>query len=86
MWKNIDRIFNVCNFVVFNRPNVDKDFLMKEKLRIEKLYKKEIIFLDLKLIDISSSMIREMVRKNMVVDYFIPCGVYNTIQQLGLYK
>lgn len=86
MWKNIDRIFNVCNFVVFNRPNVDKDFLMKEKLRIEKLYKKDIIFLDLKLIDISSSMIREMIRKNMVADYFIPSGVYNTIQQLGLYK
>jgi nicotinate-nucleotide adenylyltransferase len=85
-WKNVDRIFNACTFVVFNRPGYDKNSLLEQKKAIESRYGKKIRFLDLLLLEISSSGIRESIRAGREVGYFLPGGVYNTVKQLGLYK
>lgn len=85
-WRNVDRILNSCTLVVFGRPGHDKDELLKQKKKIEAQYKKEIIFMDLLQLDISSSNIRESINNGKRVDYFLPHGVYNSIMELGLYR
>ena len=85
-WKNVDRILNGCKLVVFNRPGYEKDEILKQKLKIEKIYNKEIIFMDLPLLDISSSIIKKKIKNGDNVSYLMPNGVYNTVLELGLYK
>ena len=85
-WRNVERILNSSRFVVFNRPGYEKDEILKQKIRVEKLYNKEIIFMDLPLLDISSSVIKKKIQKGNNVSYLMPQGVYNTVLELGLYK
>jgi len=85
-WKNVDRILNSSKLAVFNRPGYEKAEIIKQKDRIEKIYHKEIIFMDLPLLDISSSTIKKKVQKGNNVSYLMPQGVYNTVLELGLYK
>jgi len=85
-WKNVDRILNGCKLVVFNRPGYEKEEILKQKLKIEKIYNKEIIFMDLPLLDISSSTIKKKIKNGDNVSYLMPNGVYNTVLELGLYR
>ncbi|WP_055668323.1 nicotinate-nucleotide adenylyltransferase [Desnuesiella massiliensis] len=85
-WKAIDRILNACTFVVFNRPGYSKEDILKQKSIIEERFNKEIIFIELLNLEISSSYIRNSIKENLRVDYFLPSGVYNTIEALDLYK
>ncbi|WP_027625007.1 nicotinate-nucleotide adenylyltransferase [Clostridium lundense] len=84
-WKKIDAIMDICEFVVFNRPGFDKCDILKQKARVEEKYNKKIIFLDIPLLDISSTDVRRLIREKKNVRYFLPEGVYNTITQLKLY-
>lgn len=85
-WKSADRILNCCNLVVFNRPGFSLGDIIKEKEKNEKIYGREIIFIDLPLLDISSREIKKKVKEGKRVDYLMPEGVYNTIMEMGLYK
>lgn len=85
-WKNAERIFNCCTLAVFNRPGFNMKAILKEKDKNEKIYGKEIIFIDLPLLDISSREIKKKIKEGKRVDYLMPQGVFNTIIELGLYK
>lgn len=85
-WKSVDRILNAASLLVFNRPGFEKSEILKRKKNIEALYKKEITFLDLPLLDISSTEIKRMIIEGRKVDYLLPENVYNTVIELGLYK
>ncbi|WP_125152590.1 nicotinate-nucleotide adenylyltransferase [Clostridium rectalis] len=85
-WKNIGLILNLCNFVVFNRPGYNKQEILMQKEKVEKRYGKKIIFLDIPLLDISSTEVRRLIQKGQDIRYFLPEGVYNTIKQLKLYS
>lgn len=85
-WKNVDKIFSLCNFVVFNRSGYTKEDFQNQKERVEKQYNSKVIYLDMPILDISSTSIRESIKNNKNVEYLMPPGVYNTILQLGLYN
>jgi len=85
-WKNVERILNSCKLVVFNRPGYEINEIMKQKSKVEGIYNKEIIFMDLPLLDISSSNIKKKIREGKNVNYLMPQGVYNTVVELGLYN
>jgi len=85
-WKNIDRIFNSCTLVVFNRPGFNMNDILREKEKNEKIYGIKIIFIDLPLLDISSREIKKKIKEGERADYLMPQGVYDTIIKLGLYK
>lgn len=84
-WKNIDRIFNVCKFVVFYRPGFSVESLMEKKKKVEEQFKTEIIFLHLLELNISSTYIREKVRQGYNLSYIIPPSVNYIIKELNLY-
>lgn len=84
-WKDVERIFKLCNFVVFTRPGYDIKELLHQKNYIENKYKKEIIFLELEKLDISSTAIREAVRKGEDITSLVPEKVIDIIKKEGLY-
>lgn len=85
-WKNVDKILNSCKLVVFNRLGYVKEDILKQKEIVEKKYNKEIIFLDIKPFDISSTAIKEMIREGKDVSFLLPQSVYNTVLELRLYE
>ncbi|WP_411683070.1 nicotinate-nucleotide adenylyltransferase [Clostridium thailandense] len=85
-WKNSEEIFKLCKFVVFNRPGYSMKNIQEKKSEIERKYLNEIIFLDVPLLDISSTNIRKSVKQEKNVNYLLPEGVYNTVKALKLYK
>lgn len=85
-WKNLRDIMKICKFIVFNRPGYNKNEIMERKYILEKKYGNEIIFLDIPLLEISSTEIRKALRENRNIRYFLPEGVYNTAKELKLYE
>lgn len=85
-WKNIKEIFKVSNFVVFSRPGFTYETLKEQKEYIEKKYNTNIIFLNLKDLDISSTDIRERIRLGRNVKFFLPNSVLDIIERERLYK
>lgn len=85
-WKNLKDIMKICKFIVFNRPGYNKNEIMERKYILEKKYGNEIIFLDIPLLEISSTEIRKALRENRNIRYFLPEGVYNTAKELKLYE
>lgn len=84
-WKNVKEIFKLCNLVVFNRPGNNKYDIISQKGKLEEKYKGNITFLDIPLLDISSTNIRNLIAEGRNISYFVPEGVYNTIKELKLY-
>jgi len=85
-WKNVDEILSLSHFVVFNRPGYTLEELLSQKKRVEEIYNKEIIFLDLLQLDISSTDIRNRIKNNSQYKFFLPDRVYNFIEKLNLYR
>lgn len=84
-WKRVDRIFKSCTLVVFNRPGYGKNEISEQKSVIERRYGTKIIFLDIPLIDISSTEIRNAIRKGENPGCLLPEAVWNTIKEMNLY-
>lgn len=85
-WKNVDKILSLCKLTVFNRPGYSKESILMQKERVEKRYNKEIVFLDINPLNISSTGIKEMIKEGKSVKHLLPERVYNIILKLKLYQ
>ncbi|RUT52519.1 nicotinate (nicotinamide) nucleotide adenylyltransferase [Clostridium botulinum] len=86
-WKYIDEIFNICNFVIFSREGFkEKEEIIKKKKSILLKYRKEILFMDASILDISSTKIRNRIKEGKEVSFYMPNKVYKFILQNNLYK
>ena len=85
-WNNVPRILELCKLVVFNRPGHNKKEFLEEKKRTELKYGKEIIYLDFLSLEISSTIIRDRIRNNLSVQFFLPSEVDKFIKKNNLYK
>jgi nicotinate-nucleotide adenylyltransferase len=85
-WKNVHRILNSCKLIVYSRSGYTLEEVLKQKHALEQKYNKEIIFLDMPLIDVSSTSVRDSIKKHRNVNYLLPRGVEEIIGKLQLYK
>lgn len=85
LWRNVNDIMKYCKFVVFNRPGFSKESIKDEKAKVEEKYNTNIIFLDLLELDISSSLIRDRIKKGLEVRFFMPEDVLSVIKRENLY-
>ncbi|HEY8890367.1 MAG TPA: nicotinate-nucleotide adenylyltransferase [Clostridium sp.] len=85
-WKNVGRILDNCKLVVYNRAGFTVEEVLKQKKYVEQKFNKEIIFLDMSIIDISSTKIRKNIKQGKNVNYMLPGGVGTIIDKLHLYK
>lgn len=85
-WKNIDRIFNSCKFVVFNRSGYIKEAILKQKKLVETKLNKEILFLDIPILEISSTTIRSKLREGKSISYLVPESLSKILEEMNIYK
>lgn len=78
-WKNPEKLFSLAKVVVFNRPGYKSEDIKPE-------YSEKVIFINAPLIDISSTIIREKVRKNMSIKYLVLPEIEKYITKNNLYK
>lgn len=84
-WKGVDKIFQLCKFVVFTRPGYSYESLLKHKDYFEEKYKGEIIILNLTELDISSTDIREAISLGEDINKLLPEKVIEVIKEKNLY-
>ena len=85
-WKNVDRILNSCKLVVYNRAGFAVEDVLKQKKYLEQKFSNKILFLNMPIIDISSTNIRNNIKEGRNVDYLLPRGVKKIIDKYNLYK
>lgn len=73
-WHRIDELVQMVQFVGVQRP----------KYKAGTSY--PVIWVDVPLMDISSSMIRDFIKKGRQPNYLMPQSVFNYIQKEGLYQ
>lgn len=85
-WKDVNKILSLCNFAVFSRGGVNLEDIKKKKEEVEQKYNCNIIFLELRELEISSTDIRNRVKDGRRIDFFVPEKVNKFIIENGLYK
>ena len=73
-WHRIDELIQMVQFVGVQRP----------KYKAGTSY--PVIWVDLPLLDISSSMIRDFIKQGRTPNYLLPAGVLEYIEKEGLYR
>lgn len=85
-WKNVHIILQHSKLAVFSRPGYANEDIIEMKKFIEETYKQEIIYLEMPILDISSTVIKKKMNLNRQVDYLLPCGVQEIINNYHIYK
>lgn len=85
-WREVDKILHLCNFVVFTRPGYDNEKLIIQKNKIENKYNAKIIFLNIEGKDISSTEVKELIRKGEKLQKYLPPKVIDIINKEKLYR
>ncbi len=84
-WKDFRRVFELCEFIAVLRPGFDREAFNREIGRIVENYGAVIHTVDTRLIDISSTEIREKCSAGESIRYLVPDGVREYICKEGLY-
>jgi len=75
-WKDVEKLLELVTFVAASRPGWALDSPCMEKLKPVIIPRMEI----------SSSMIRDRVKRGEPIDYLVPGAVADYVRQKGLYK
>ncbi|TCK98148.1 nicotinate-nucleotide adenylyltransferase [Natranaerovirga hydrolytica] len=85
-WKNPEKLLSLCQLIVASRGEIDRHSIENHKPNIESFYKTKIHILDMPIIEISSSDIRNRVKEGKTIKYFVPKDVEHYIYMNNLYK
>ena len=84
-WHNPNELFNYCTIVVADRDSKDKEIKIMIK-NLKHKYNASIVYIKSPMVDISSSDIRERVKKNMSIKYLVDDKVEKYIIENRLYS
>ena len=85
-WYKIGELLTLCKFIAVTRPGFDICKLEQKIAEISSKYDGEIICLEVPLLEISSTDIRERIKNGKPVKYLLPEEVEAYIHKNGLYK
>jgi nicotinate-nucleotide adenylyltransferase len=77
-WKNFEKLMSCYSIYVYKRLGDDENILQNKYPSVK--------FLDVPLLNISSSLIRKMIKSKKSVRYLLPENVYQQVIQAGYYK
>ncbi len=83
-WRNYDDILDE-NIIVFTRSNIDEDSELVEKVELIKKDNPNIFLINNLNINISSTLIRNLVKNNLSIKYLVRDSVRYIIENRGLY-
>lgn len=79
-WRMPGKIAKLCTLVVFEREPIDYDLLNSHGIDLKT------IFCDAPKIEISSTLVRERIRRGLNIDYLVPDSVRRYISKTRLYQ
>lgn len=85
-WYRIEDLLRICGFIAVTRPGFDKSELEQKIEEITSKYNGEIVFIEVPLLAISSTDIRERRREGKTIKYLVPEAVEKYILDNGLYR
>ena len=85
-WKNPEDIFRSCTLVAAARGEVLSEEMEEKKRSLEQRYEGRIILLPFMAFSISSSLIRQRIRKGQSVRYLVCDSVLSYIEEKGFYR
>ncbi len=83
-WRNYEKILN-DNLIVFARTSIEEDSDLIKKVDLIKKDNPNIYIIDNLNINISSTLIRDLVKNNKSIKYLVPDSVGELIKEYGLY-
>lgn len=86
MWKDSEDLLKMCTFVAVTRPEYHKEELIERIELIRNDYQSKIHFLEVPALSISSTNIRDRIKKGMPIKYLLPESVENYIYKFKLYS
>ena len=84
-WKDPETLFSLCSFIVLARPGIDIDATEKAIENLRELFNAKIYFLRDFFYPVSSTELRERVKGNVSIKYYVPETVETYIHKNGLY-
>jgi nicotinate-nucleotide adenylyltransferase len=85
-WYKLKELMALCRFIAVTRPGFDKSELEQKIGEISSKYNGEIICIEVPLLAISSTDIRDRVRCGKPIKYLLPESIEEYIEKKGLYK
>ncbi len=85
-WREPERLLKMCAFIAVTRPGFDKSRVEEKTKTIREKYGCEIYFLEVPALDISSSDIRERIKKGKSARYLTGDETLKYIEKNCLYK
>lgn len=85
-WKDSSKLMRKIDFIVADRMAREKKEIIKEIKRLNLKYNVDIKHLEIPLLEISSTQIRDRIRKNKSIRYLVKENVYRYILKNNLYK
>ena len=84
-WNRPEEILDLCEFVVSNRPGFGNTKILDEQLERFESIGSITTLLNIPMLDISGTHLREMIRQGLSIKYRVPDGVEEYIYSNGLY-
>lgn len=84
-WKDVHSVLSLCHFIGASRPGFEPDEFLKELERIYPEFLPHMHLLDVPALAISSTDIRQRVKKGKPIRYLLPESVREYILEKGLY-
>lgn len=85
-WKDVKEVLSYCTFIAATRPGYPMDKLEQKLEDIREFYGKVVLPLQVTGMDISSTEIRNRVKKGLSIKYLLPDNVKNYIEKHQLYR
>lgn len=85
-WKGAKEIFHNASLAVFGRDGISFNILKEHKLYLQKKYNINISLLKTPIVEVSSTIIREKVKKDESISYLVPFEVKELINSKKLYR
>lgn len=85
-WGKYKELIGLCEFIVVKRPDKDNKNLKDKVKQFNKKYNSKIHLLEAPLIGISSTDIRNRVKKGLSIKYLVPDSIEDYIIKKQMYK
>jgi nicotinate-nucleotide adenylyltransferase len=84
-WRSIDVIFRLADIIIAGRPNIPEEDFRETLINYRQNHDAHIFCSESPFMDISSTRIRERIKKGMSIKYMVPDKVDRYIKSHGLF-